>query len=302
MNPYQYIQQYPNRSKRLVGIEFEDFIQLQQVVEEAYQHERAQHQEQQIRINAPGGGRPTTLSLAEQLCLTLVYLRQCPTFEVLALLFGISKSKANDTFHQWLSYVQAALPASLLAQVEDDTCESAWVNSWFSHMELLVDSSEQARTRPPTAEEQRRYYSGKQKQHTYKNQFIVLPDGRDIVDVIVGEPGPQADVNLLRAQQPKFEAGQGFGGDKAYVGAPCTRTPHKKPRNASVPKAQRQANRAFAKRRIVIEHLIRIVKIFQIATQRFRGHQRTYQQIMLAVCGLVRLRLGALVLPISKVS
>jgi TATA-box binding protein (TBP) (component of TFIID and TFIIIB) len=41
-----------------------------------------------------------------------------PTFEVLGLYFGISKTEAKDTFHYWLEILENVLPASLLKQVE----------------------------------------------------------------------------------------------------------------------------------------------------------------------------------------
>ncbi|PMB00654.1 transposase, partial [Fischerella thermalis CCMEE 5328] len=51
--------------------------------------------------------------------------------------------------------------------------------------------------------------------------------------------------------------------------------------------------------RIFIEHVIRLVKILRIAQQRFPLNSRTYEQIILTICGLVRLRIGALILPVS---
>lgn len=60
---------------------------------------------------------------------------------------------------------------------------------------MLVDSGEQARERPSDYQTQKKYYSGKQKNHTFKNQFIVLPLGKDIVDVVVGRPEPVSDLN-----------------------------------------------------------------------------------------------------------
>jgi len=39
------------------------------------------------------------------------------------------------------------------------------------------------------------------KMHTFKNQFIVLPNGEDIVDVIVGKLGKTSDINLFRASK-----------------------------------------------------------------------------------------------------
>ncbi len=78
-------------------------------------------------------------------------------------------------------------------------------------------------------QEQKKFFSGKKQRHTFKNQFVSLPKGNDIVDVVVGERGPEADVNLLRKQQPNFSEEQNFTGDKAYVGAERTKTPQKKP-------------------------------------------------------------------------
>jgi len=50
--------------------------------------------------------------------------------------------------------------------------------------------------------------------HTFKNQFIVLPNGEDIVDVIVGKLGKTSDINLFRASRvgPQTKV----LGDKAY--------------------------------------------------------------------------------------
>ena len=54
----------------------------------------------------------------------------------------------------------------------------------------------------------------------------------------------------------------------------------------------------YIQERIFVEHLIRLVKLFRIAQERFRLHPDTYNSVILAVCGLVRLRMGTLVLPV----
>jgi len=56
----------------------------------------------------------------------------------------------------------------------------------LTEYQLIVDSTEQPIVRPIDYELQKDY-SGKKKMHTLKNQFIVLPQGQDIVDVTVGE-------------------------------------------------------------------------------------------------------------------
>lgn len=129
---------------------------------------------------------------------------------------------------------------------------------------------------------------------------MTLPEGKDIVDATAGAKGPTSDISVFRERQSKFAPGQGFDGDKAYVGADNVQTPHKKPRGKELTPQQKAQNKEFSStRRIFVEHMIRLVRIFRIAKERFRLHPDTYEQVLLTVCGLVRLRLGMIVLPIS---
>ncbi len=249
------------------------------------------------RVNAPGGGRKPNLSMEAEVGLCLFYRRHLPTFEILGLQFGISKTSANDIFHYWLKILREILPASLLEQVGNQTNDYEVVQELLTEYELLVDSTEHHRERPGEYKEQKKFFSGKKKKHTFKNKFIILPEAQDIVDVIVGRCGTASDINLLREQQNKFAARQQFKGDKGYIGEENVATPHKKPKNRELSETQKQENQVFSSSRILIEHLIRMVKIFQIAAQRFRLRPHTYQQVILTVCGLVRFRIGALILP-----
>lgn len=129
--------------------------------------------------------------------------------------------------------------------------------------------------------------------------MITLPLGKDIVDVEVGEKGPTSDISLFRLQQKKFEKAQMFEGDKAYQGVKNIKTPYKKPRNRELTAQQKAENKEVSSKRIFVEHVIRLVKIFRLAQQRFTLNSRTYEQVIFTICGLVRLRIGALVLPAS---
>lgn len=296
-NPINYIHKYPQRSKRILGISYKQFLQLVQQLAIRQSQERQRLEQTKMRINASGGGRKPILSTEYEIGLCLFYLRHLPTFEILGLQFGISKTSANDIFHYWLRILREILPASLLEQVKNQLSDREVVQELLTEFELLVDSTEQHRERPGEYKEQKKFFSGKKKKHTFKNQFIILPQGQEIVDVIVGLPGPASDINLLREQQKKFDSAQKFKGDKAYIGEQSVTTPHKKPKKRELSEIQKQENKAFSSSRIIIEHLIRRVKVFQIAAQRFRLRPQTYQQVILTVCGLVRLRIGALVLP-----
>lgn len=136
--------------------------------------------------------------------LCLFYLRHLPTFEILGLQFGISKTSANDIFHYWLEILRELLPASLLEQMKNQVSDYEMVQELLTEFELLVDSSKQHTERPGDYQKQKKFYSGKKKKHTFKNQFIILPQVRDIVDVIVGRCGPASDINLRKGTTEKL--------------------------------------------------------------------------------------------------
>jgi DDE superfamily endonuclease len=125
---------------------------------------------------------------------------------------------------------------------------------------------------------------------------VILPQAQDIIDIKIGEYGPKSDINIFREVQVKFKPTQQFKGDKAFIGGQNISTPHKKPKKAELTEQQNEENKIFSGKRIFVEHLIRLVKIFRIAEQRFRLRFNNYNRVIGAVCGLVRLRIESLIL------
>src|ERR687885_1814069 len=285
----EYITKNPQETKRLIGIDYES---LQQLITQAIaleEQKKAINEEAKYRIIQSGGGRKPKLSVTEQILLTLVYLHHLPTFQMLGVQFGVSESTANDIFHYLSELLRELLPASLLEQVKKNPGEYEWVQEILANVELIVDSCEQPIPRPKDYQEQKKFYSGKKKNHTLKNQLIVTPNGQEIVDVIVGKPGPTSDINIWREGQSNLAPTQKFKGDKGYIGEVQIETPQKKPRARELSQEEKQKNREKASERIFVEHIIRLVKIFRVAQERFRLRAKSYQKIILLVCGLVRL-------------
>jgi len=261
----------------LVGLKYE---QLEQLIKQALTLQTQKQQEveaQKTRIINKGGGRKAKLSASEQILLTLIYLRQFTTFQLLGIQFGVSESTANDTFNYWLPLLQELLPSSLLEQVKKTASDYEIVQEILTDYELIVDSEEQPRERPVEYKEQKKYYSGNQKNHTFKNQITLLPDGKDIVDVIAGEPGPKSDITLFCEGQKDFDPNQNFQGDKGYAGEASIKTPTEKPKKGELTLRQKEENKQMAGDRIFVEHLIRVVKIFRIASERFRLNSWKYE-------------------------
>jgi len=113
-----YIEENPKETQRLIGL---DYVDIKQVIENAEKlHDQKQNEleSRKTRIIAGGGGRKPKLSRAEQIVLTLVYLRHMTTFQLLGIQFGISESTANNIFNYWLPLLRELLPSSLVEQVK----------------------------------------------------------------------------------------------------------------------------------------------------------------------------------------
>jgi hypothetical protein len=297
---WDYIQKHPKETKRLLGINYE---QLRQLIKQGKLLNRIKQEEvekNKIRIIKAGGGNNPKLSEEEQIILMLVYLRHHLSFQILGLLFQVSESTAHNLFNYWQKLFQENLPPSLLEQVKKSPEEMETILNTLTDCELIVDSAEQVIERPLDYQAQKKYYSGKQKRHTFKNQFIVLPKGREIVDVVVGKPGPMSDIKICRQTLNKFNSQQVFCGDKAYVGEAQIITPVKKPKNEELTPKQKEENKVLSSERVFVEHLIRVVKIFKVIQERFRLHKNRYNSVILTVCGLVRLRIGSLILKVIE--
>jgi len=86
--------------------------------------------------------------------------------------------------------------------------------------------------------------------------------------------------------QPDLEllADSGYQGLDKLHGK--SRTPKKKPRKGTLTKAEKRANRALARRRIVVENVIRSLKIFRIMSERYRNRRRRFGLRFNLIAGL----------------
>lgn len=289
------LHEHPRQGRRLVGLGPEALWELWQRISALKQEERLKQAQRPGRQRQVGGGRKQDANVLCRLLVTLIYLRQHWTMQAIAETLDCAESTVCNYIHEIVPHLRSQLPASLLEQWQQE-CSSvergeleAWLAEWPAG-DLLVDTWEQPIPRPQDPEVQEDFYSGKQKAHTRKNQVIALPGGTDIVDVVIGEPGPRSDSTLLEQTQAELPESLRFTADKAYVGRRNTTTPVKKPRGGTLSPAQKDFNRQVSQKRVYVEHLIRVIKIFRIAKETFRMRSERYEMVIGCVCGLVRLR------------
>jgi hypothetical protein len=156
---------------------------------------------------------------------------------------------------------------------------------------VVIDSFEQRTQRPKRRE--RAYYSGKKKAHTLKSQVTTDEESGRFVDVSDSVPGRWADITLLKKSRVLKRLPEGVGalGDLGYLGIrnlhPDGACPRKKPRGKTRPKRDVRYNRAFSRRRVVVEHSLCRLRRFRAVTDVNRHARKGHAARVRASAGLV---------------
>jgi hypothetical protein len=108
----------PEESQRLLGIEHQQLTQLIEKAINLHNHKKELAESKKVRIIRGGGGGPPKSTLESQIILTLTYLRHLTTFQLLGIQFSVSETTANDTLNYWFPLLGEILPPSLISQVK----------------------------------------------------------------------------------------------------------------------------------------------------------------------------------------
>jgi len=91
-----------------------------------------------IRLIEPGVGAKPKLLVEDQILLTLIYLRQGLTFQML----GLHREQIyNNYFSYWPKIFRDILPSSLLEQVKWNGENEEILTNFLKEYELIVDSA-----------------------------------------------------------------------------------------------------------------------------------------------------------------
>lgn len=279
--------------EHLTGLTVAAFDALADDVVPAIEAAHRKGLERPNRQRALGGGDNFDLCTADQVLLAVIWLRQYPTDEVLGFLFGVSDSTASRARNR-------CVPA--LAKAGRDTMRVPDPGAQRRQrlpallkdtpgLAVVIDSFEQRTQRPKRS--QRAYYSGKKKAHTLKSQVAVDEESGRTVHVSESVPGRWADIKLLKRSRLLERLPEGVGGlgDLGYTGIrdlhPSSACPRRKPRGKERPPEDRKYNRAFSRRRIVVEHGIGRLRRFRALAHVNRHHRHGHASRVRAVAGLL---------------
>ena len=294
---YDYLKRYPTVFLQMTGLRLQEFTDMLTDILPRFATAQQRRLARSNRQRALGGGRHADLDARDQILLSVIWLRQYPTNEVLGFLFGISDSSASRIRARVLPLLEAAGRDSMRmpdpGKKRRKTLDSLLAET--PELAVIIDTFEQRVQRPRERKSADEHYSGKKKQHTLKTQLAVNEETGEICDVAESVVGPTADITLLKQSGLLTRLPEGVGaiGDLAYVGIGelhpqgLGATPRRKPRGKERPPEDVCFNRAFSRRRIKVEHSIGRMRRYQSLTQQDRHHRKHHTARTRAVAGLV---------------
>lgn len=278
------LKRMPDTFRQLTGITPDAFDQLLAELEPRYQHADAKRKTRRTRRRKPGAGRKFALPLSDRLLMLLMYYRTYTTHALLGFLFGIDDSSVCRNVNP-LQPLLAGIFRIPERRVELEPDEIR---------ELFFDATERAIPRP--TRRQKRYYSGKKRRHTLKHQVVVVrrrkrpghagqPRRVRIAAVSPAFPGKTHDKKIYDTTAVVCPPGVRRTGDTAYLGTGLC-TPTRRPPKGQLTARQKAGNRRVSRRRIVAEHGIGKMKVWRIASERYRNPRRRHTLTIKNVAGL----------------
>jgi hypothetical protein len=251
--------------KRTYGVSQETFQKMIEVVIKAKLGKRGCH---------------SKLLIADQILLTLQYLREYRTFFHIAQDWGIHESTAWRIVRRIEDVLIKAeefhLPSKRELQKESTELEL-----------VVVDASETEIERPK--KKQKLYYSGKQRCHTLKTQLIINRLTREVICTAFGK-GRQHDFDLFKKSkiaiipEIKLLADKGYQGINEYIRE--SYTPYKRTKNRPLNRQEKKYNYFLNSARVAVENVIRCLKHFRILSSRYRNRGKRFGLRFNLIAGL----------------
>jgi DDE superfamily endonuclease/Helix-turn-helix of DDE superfamily endonuclease len=276
-NKYTFLSKTPKNCKRLFGLSFDKLELLIEKVQNYIKEELAKNPLSRRGLNSELGEK-------DQILLSLEYLRNYVTYAKLGFDYGISESWACKIYHYHLPIFLLVIGLKNPQKISKKKVRK-----------LLIDVACQPVERPQ--ENQEMNYNGQKKRHIIKAQVMVNQDFSKkhrrppFQHCQVETIGRKADITVFKEteleidEQIKLKADLGYQGiEKLHKNS---QIPHKKPKEGSLTKAQKKANKKLRRKRVQVEHAIRLAKVWRIVKETYRNKLRKIKEVWLVICGLV---------------
>ena len=207
----------PRILQSLTGLKPEEFEILLNSFAPAWEDFVSEIVHREGRKRAYGAERkPHLKQLDDKLLFILVYFRLYLTQAVQGFLFGMGQAQANEWVHRLTEVLNRALGyEQQLPERESANLEA--VLQRCPSLDFRIDGTERPINRPQDKADRTRYYSGKKKAHTVKNNVISARGGK-VLFLSDTYEGKKHDKKIADAEGYQFPLGSVLWQDTGFQG------------------------------------------------------------------------------------
>ena len=307
----EHLTKKPTTFQRTTGLKIDQFKKFVQQLKSVWDEAETLRKTRDGRQRSIGGGRSyRLLSLEHKLFVVLLYYKAYITQEFIGIIVGLDQANISRLIQKMMPLIEKVADkelATYLTKAKEEYEKipaSQRVNNWQDFLkkhpdlkDVCTDATEQRTYRSSDNETQKKYYSGKKKQHTLKTQISISSSGR-ILDVSGSHPGSIHDAKLADEEctAQKFPEKTCQRYDAGYQGIQSKNpdhyiiTPIKKPRGRELSPLAKELNTIHSKRRVRAEHAVSRVKKYKICAQTYRGDIKQYNTVFRGVAAFVNFK------------
>ncbi|MBK8753928.1 MAG: transposase [Candidatus Competibacteraceae bacterium] len=286
---YDDVKEKPETLRAMTSLNRDEFELLCLSFSQAWEEETQSCQ----RDPSKGGRKPILTKHEDRLLFILFYLKTYPLQEVLAHLFGMSQGQAHFLIYQLSRILRETLKRMdhLPARTSEEMIRKL---AEEEPQDFAIDGTERRIQRPKDPDRQKRFFSGKEGEHTVKNVIVSGLLDQQVKYLSPTQEGRKHDkksqmkntLRLLKAAIFIKIRFQGFTLPEVTI-----HQPKKKSKGEQLSLGDKIINRIISRTRVGVEHVIAGVKRLHIVQNVFRNTQDNYEDhVMELACGLHNFR------------
>jgi hypothetical protein len=241
-----------------------------------------------------GAGRHFKLDVRNRFLMLLVYYRLYITYTLTGFLFDLDQSNVCRDIQKIESLIRKCVPIPQKTYYKTKRLKTPEaVEKYFPGFLAFTDCTEQQIPRPVDKNRRKKYYSGKKKRHTIKNQITVNNHGF-ILHKVRYKKGRKHDYDVYKKNHPTVIPKQvvnvvdlGYLGVETDFPEQLSALPYKKKRNQFLSDDEKEYNKIHSKKRIIVEHTISRLKKYRILADVFRNKLRKYNKVSDMLCCMI---------------
>ena len=243
---YKNLSKQPKVFNRLCGVTTSEFNTILHSIKDSWEA---------LEKSKKAEGRPSHLEgLEDKLLCLLLYYRCYITHIFLGYLFNLDASNICRNIGKMEKIVAKKI------HIKKDRSLT-----YNKVLELIVDVTESPTERPKKKSKQKAKYSGKKKKHTNKTEIIIDKNTKQIIGVSKSYGGRVHDFKIRKQEKPlplfpKKLVDSGYQGLQKKQSKVVL--PFKRKKKTLLSLEEKEHNKCLSSKRVVVEHIIRNIKIF----------------------------------------